>query len=345
MLFGPSALGHNKILRDTLFPKKGSVVLETVSLFGLMFTYFVWSVKLDLSTLWKTEKLAIALGISVFSCTLVIPTGLSFLIKKYVAMQSSLANALPFIAMSPSLVVFISIAALLKDLKIQNSDVGRISLAVSMLTNTAGFVVVLIMFLAAQYTHGDILKLIYSFLSVSALFILIVFVMRPMILWTVKHSRTRDSLSEMGIVNIFVFVVFSGFLSELIGQHYGMGPIILGISLPEGPPIGTSMMRILETICTALLNPICLAVNGLQVDIFKIDFRSLWLISLVLVVAFLVKIGAVMLPGYYYNLPMKQCWAIGLILNGKGICELVLYNLWMSSGVCVCLLSEFNATS
>lgn len=96
------------------------------------------------------------------------------------------------------------------------------------------------------------------------------------------------------------------------------------------------------------LYPIYLAVNGLQTDIFKIDLQSLWIVGLILMVAFVVKICAVMLPGYFYNLPMKQCCVIGLLLNGRGIAELTMYNMWIGSKVCIYVCayeietSEFN---
>ncbi|CAJ1858009.1 unnamed protein product [Sphenostylis stenocarpa] len=330
LMFGPSVLGHKKILGQALFPVRGAVVLETISWFGVMFSYFLWSVKMDISTFFKTEKLAIALGSSVFVCTLVIPTGVAYLLAKHVEMKQSVATALPLIGLSQSFTVFVTIAILLSDLKVLNTDIGRITMGASVLTNMASFVVIIIMFIISQNVDGDMVKLVIVCLSIVSLVVVIVFMIRPMILWMVEHSG-RGSLNEICVVHIFVFVLFTGFVSEVIGQHFAMGPIILGLCLPEGPPIGTSLMTKLETICMAFLNPIFLAVNGLQADISKIDFHSMWLICLVLIVAFFVKIGAVMLPGYYYNLPMKECCVIGLLLNGRGTCELVLYNLWLGS--------------
>ncbi|KAI5389455.1 hypothetical protein KIW84_074928 [Lathyrus oleraceus] len=62
---------------------------------------------------------------------------------------------------------------------------------------------------------------------------------------------------------------------------------------------------------------IYLAVSGLQTDIFKINFRAAWIITVIVIVAFLAKIIAVILPGYYYKVPMKDCVVIRLVLNGR----------------------------
>ncbi|RDX79198.1 Cation/H(+) antiporter 15, partial [Mucuna pruriens] len=335
VMFGPSFLGNKKILGQTLFPVKGSVVLETTASFGLMFFYFVWCVKMDLATLLKTEKLAITIGISVFTLTLVIPTGLSFVLKKYVPMDTSLSNALPFLAISQTLTVFISIAVLLTDLKFLNTDIGRLTMSAAMFADIAGFSLTMIMFAILQNKGGSIVTLVGIILSMVVLLLIIVFVMRPTIIWMVEHPG-GGSVNELCIVCIFLFVLLSGLMSELIGQHFAMGPILLGLSVPEGPPIGTALMSKLETISLAFLYPIYLAVNGMQTDFFKIDFQSLWVVCFILIVAFFVKIGAVMLPGYYYNLPMKECCVVGLLLNGRGIAEISMYNLWMGTK----LLSE-----
>ncbi|KAK7387486.1 hypothetical protein VNO78_28330 [Psophocarpus tetragonolobus] len=330
VLFGPSALGNQKILGQTLFPVKGAVVLETISSFGLMFFYFVWCVKMDLATLMKTEKLAITLGVSVFSFTLIIPFGLSMALKKYVTMDKSLAQALPFLALSQTLTIFISIAVLLTDLKILNTDIGRLTMSAAMFADLAGFLLTVIIFVMLQNKTGSIVTLTFNILSIIALIIVIIFVMRPVILWMIKRS-SGSMINELCIVCIFLFVLSTGLAGELIGQHFMMGPMILGLAVPEGPPLGTALMSKLETICLGFLYPIYLAANGLQTDIFKIDFQSLWLVCLILIVAFFVKIGAVMLPGYYYNIPMKECCIIGILLNGRGIAEISIYNLWMGS--------------
>ncbi|KAI5389453.1 hypothetical protein KIW84_074926 [Lathyrus oleraceus] len=62
---------------------------------------------------------------------------------------------------------------------------------------------------------------------------------------------------------------------------------------------------------------IYLAVSGLQTDIFKVNFRAAWIITVIVIVAFLAKIIVVILPGYYYKVPMKDCVVIGLVLNGR----------------------------
>ncbi|XP_061375058.1 cation/H(+) antiporter 15-like [Gastrolobium bilobum] len=332
LIFGPSLFGHKKVLSNTLFPIKGAVVLETLATFGIMFFYFIYCVKIDIVTMLRTERQALAIGISVFSITLGIPTGFSFLLKKYVSMEKSLADSLTFIAVSQSLTAFVVISVLMAELKILNTDVGRLTMSAAMFADVFGFAATAIMFAVMQNSGGNILSILFTLLSVVMLFIVIIYVMRPVILWILERSKGKP-VDELHIVCIFVFVLISGFLSEFVGQHFIMGPLVLGLAVPEGPPLGTALITKMETVSVAFLYPIYLAVCGLETDIFKIRTRSLWVVSTIVLCACFMKIGAVILSGYYYKMPLKESCVIGILLNARGIAELSLYNIWRAGKV------------
>ncbi|KAK7311173.1 hypothetical protein RJT34_09138 [Clitoria ternatea] len=329
LLVGPSMMGHQKLLAKFFFPQKGVLVLDTLAYFSLVFFFFLWSLKMDVPTLLKTEKRPIIIGLSIFVFTSSIPIGLAFTFKRFLSMDRSLSRSLPFIALSQSLTVFISIAVLLTDMKLLNSDIGRTTISAAMSADIIGFGLTVFMFVALQ-SNGNPLIMVFSILSIIALFIVIIFVMRPIILWTVKSSG-GESVNELCLICVILSVLLSALLSELVGQHFVMGPIILGLAVPEGPPLGTTLVGKMETVCLAFLYPVYLAITGLNTDIFKIDMKSLWIVTVIVVLSFFIKIGAVMLPGYFYKISMKECLVIGFIINGRGVAELSLYTIWLRS--------------
>jgi len=302
--------------------------------FCLNFFYFICCAKMDTAQVMKTEKQAITIGISVFSFSLGVPLGLAFAMKKYVSMDKTLSDALPMIAISQSLTVFISISVLLSELKILNTDVGRLTLSSALFADVISFSMTVFMFAALQSKggNGSPLALVWVILSIVALLVIIICVIRPVILWFIRRLNGKP-IDDFFVVCILLCVLLTAFISELIGQHFAMGPIILGLAVPEGPPLGTTLISKLETISCAFLYPIYLAVSGLQTDVFKVNIRSTWIVTVVVLVASIVKIGGVMLPGYFYNVPMKDCLVIGLLLNGRGIAELAMYNIWKEGKV------------
>ncbi|KAJ1401144.1 Sodium/solute symporter superfamily [Sesbania bispinosa] len=243
-------------------------------------------------------------------------------------MDDSLSTSLPLIAISQSFTAFVVIAILLTELKILNTDIGRLAMSAAMFADIIGFVFTAFLFATIQNKDGTMVTLLGIILSTVALCVGILYVMRPLILRIIKQSSDGRPVSQTCIVCIFLFVLITGFFSELIGQHYIMGPLILGLVIPVGPPLGTALITKMETISYDFFYPIFLAISGLQTDVFKIEYKSMWIVCIIVVVSVVVKIGAVMLPGYYNNVPLKECFVIGLILNARGVVELVSYNLW-----------------
>ncbi|XP_019454980.1 PREDICTED: cation/H(+) antiporter 15-like [Lupinus angustifolius] len=327
VILGPSLLGHNKYLAESLFPAKGSTTIDTSATFGVMYFFFTAGVKMDPTTLLKTETKGVTIGLSVFLFTLTIPTTMSILMVKYVSMDMSLAKSLPFIATSQSITAYIVIAIFLRELQILNTDLGRLAISIAMFGDMVGFAShVILVPIVLQMKGGHIGRLIFQISSAIALFFVIFYVVRPMLLRILRHSA--KPVNELLIISILVLVLISGLISEYIGQHYVMGPLLLGLAIPEGPPLGTALMRKMETLTYGFFYPSYLAASGLHINIFKVDLKSLWIVCVIVVVAIVVKICAVMLTGYYHNVSMKDCFVMGLILNARGIAEIVVYNIW-----------------
>ncbi|CAL5190193.1 unnamed protein product [Lathyrus oleraceus] len=304
------------------------MVIETTAAFGIMFFFFIIGVRMDPATLWKTEKKAKMISFFVFTFTLLIPTSLSILMISYIPMDKSLSRCLPFIAFSQSFTAFISISIVLTELKILNTDIGRLAMSVAMFSDIVGFSMAVLVFSILQYKHVSFSKFLGIFSSLAGLVFSIIFVMRPILMAISKKRRGEKHVSEWSFVCIMVFVLITGLLSETIGQHYVMGPLLLGLVLPEGPPIGTSLIEKIEAFTYAFFYPIYLTISGMKTNLFKIDYKSMWIVCFLVVVSVMVKIGSVMVSGYYTNVPLKECFVIGLIMNSRGVAELLMYNLW-----------------
>ncbi|KAI5389684.1 hypothetical protein KIW84_075109 [Lathyrus oleraceus] len=301
---------------------------DTVATFCLNFFYFICCVKMDTGTMLKTEKQAITIGIFVSAFAFAIPLGLSFAFTNFVSMDKTLASALPLIAISQSIIVLISISVLLTELKILNTNVVRLALSSAMFTNVVILPLITVIFAVMQVktANKSIVTLLWILLSIGSLLVVIFYVMRSTIIWYVSRLNGKP-IDEFCIVCIIMCVLFTAFCSEFIGQHYSMGPIFLGLVVPEGPPLGSTLISKMETLTGGFLYPLYLAVSGLQTDIFKINFRAAWIIIVIVIVAFLVKIIGVIFQGHYYKVPMKDCVVIGLVFIGRGIAELSMYNL------------------
>ncbi|KAK7276441.1 hypothetical protein RIF29_17580 [Crotalaria pallida] len=329
VIFGPSILGQKKELSDSLFPEDGSVMTDTIAAFGIMYFFFIAGVKMDPFTLMRTERKGITIGLSVFISTSVISSTLAFIMAKYVPMDKSLAKCLPLIATSQSVTAFVVITIFLRELKILNTDLGRLAMSVALFADVIGFVfhanlIPLMMHIKAG--HHPIKRLIGQLLSTATLFVAIIFGVRPLIKRILRHST--KPINDTFISSILVSVLIIGLITEYIGLNYVAGPLLLGLAMPEGPPLGTALMRKMETLSFGFFYPSYLAATGLHINIFEVNMKSLWIVCIIVVSAALVKICAVLTTGYYHNVAMKKCFVMGLVINARGIVEISLFNVW-----------------
>ncbi|KAF5194867.1 Cation/H(+) antiporter [Thalictrum thalictroides] len=332
IILGPSLIGHNETFTNNIFPRSSHSTLETIASFGVMFFLFQTGVKTDTGLIKQNGHKSIVIGSLVFFFPLVIAVSLALVLRYLVEMDKSLAGALPMIAGSMSLSGFPVISSNLTELKIINTELGRLAISSSMITDLLGISWTAVS-LALQQSHTDPLDALLGIASTIGMLAFIVWVIRPMTMSIVKHTPLGEPVRETHISFLFVAILVVGFISESIGQHFVLGPLVLGLALPDGPPLGAELVEKLDSLVSYVLFPTYLAVSGLKTNVFTIELRSIWIVATIVIFAFLVKVAAAMLPCLYCNMPWQEAFVLGLTLNTKGIFELLLYNVWKDSNV------------
>ncbi|OMO75855.1 Cation/H+ exchanger [Corchorus olitorius] len=304
------------------------VVLSTFAGFGIMYFLFVNGVKMDVGNMVRPGRKAAIIGLSSFFVTMGSSVGLAFILKKCLPMSSSLDKSLLLIASSQSLTGFPVIVTLLSELKILNTDVGRLALSVSMFCDLIGISIIATMFSINQSKPGDPFGFLPPFLSVVIFVAAIFMIVRPRLVKKYKHTMDTKAVDEKTIVFIFILVMVCGFVTDAIGQHFILGPLVLGLAVPDGPPLGAAISSKLDTLATAFLYPAFCAISGAKTNLLTIDLQSLLVTAILIFISSLVKLLAVMLSAMGMGLHFMEALVLGLILNAKGIVELTIYNLW-----------------
>ncbi|KAL3837791.1 hypothetical protein ACJIZ3_022382 [Penstemon smallii] len=350
ILFGPSILGHKTLIGSRLFPARSVSTLETAAAFGITFFFFAIGVRSDPSLMVRPGRQAAVLGTTAMVITLLCSVSLAFVLKNYLPMDTKLATSLPYIAASHSLIAFPNISCLLADLNMLSSDLGRLTISSAMFCDLIGVSLVAIL-LAVLQSNSDPVKSILSVLSAVILVLSLVYIVRPIVKKVVKRIPTGKSLAE-----VYVFIFFTGnlvvaFVSEVIGQHFVLGPLVFGFMVPDGPPLGEAIISKLDYFVGKFLYPTFLTTSGLKTNIFAVEFRSFWILTLVVLFSFLIKIGAVVFTSRFINISLQDSIVIGLMMNARGVCELIVFNFWRDGGVisdqefALCVLSVIGVTS
>lgn len=144
-------------------------------------------------------------------------------------------------------------------------------------------------------------------------------------------NRLKGNDSRFAIVLLFV-IAFASF-SEVLGLDFVVGAFF-GSMLLSHEVIGReNFTRIEETasaVTMGFLGPIFFAAIGLE---FNASSLKNWpLVTSVLIVSFAGKIFGGYLGGRLARLNSQESWALGMGLNGRGVMELVIANIALSSG-------------
>ncbi|KAK3015190.1 hypothetical protein RJ639_005399 [Escallonia herrerae] len=326
VILGKTFLGAIPHFSDTLFPEEAEIFIDLLSKIGFMFFMFLAGVKMDPSMVTKTGAKAWTLGIS----AMLVPVSVGLMVSNMTEDMLPLYRR-PAISSAIStlyLIPFPVIATLLLDLKIMNTELGRLALAATLvgdlLSTAASFLVgnVRLKFLGWQSS-----MVAQIFVLSLALIAIIIFCTRVASLWIIKRTPEGKSVKGIYIALIACAVLASAILSDNVGLQYQFGPFLLGLSVPDGPPLGSTLVERLDTFISGIFAPLLMAYCGLELNLFEVFdvgyLRTLWS---VISIEILTKFAAVFVPAVLCRMPIRDAVALSFIMMAQGIVEIALYH-------------------
>jgi len=326
LVLGPSVFGQSELIKKWIFPPKTFYISQTISYFGIMIFLFLIGVNIDLSLVTRSGKKAWAIGIFSFFVPLTMSNLIALLLRKLVITPDQILYksifALSFIFSTGS---FHTTAIHLADLKLLNSEMGRIAISASMVG--AAFSLLWVIAKLTEKQSSVALKKDRSFtwmgISLLVLVIIILCVLRPIMFWMIRKTPEGKPIKESYIFSVFLMILGCALFSEVIGEHYMIGPVILGMAVPDGPPLGSALTERLDAIVSAVFLPLYFLFSGAQFNIFLIDTRSFVIVQIVAIIASLGKVAGTMLPSIYWKTPVTDVLSLGLLMSAQGITQLI----------------------
>ncbi|XP_019455005.1 PREDICTED: cation/H(+) antiporter 15-like [Lupinus angustifolius] len=329
LIMGPSILGEIDLVRKYLFPPRTYYINDTIAFFGSMMYMFVIGIKIDLSSVLKSlrrGKRAWAIG----TCSLIIPLTLSTTSAILLRLTLSSSEEKLYSTIVPTAVListtsFHVTSSHLADLKLLNSDIGRIGVSSSIVGGTLSAILVTILFSLRQskLRHDNSFSMMMGSLIVMAIFI--AYVLRPIMIWMIRQTPKGKPVKESYIVSVFFMLLGCAYIGESIGEHFMIGPILLGLAVPDGPPLASALVEKLETMVSSVFLPLYFLYSGSKFKVFLIDAPSFAVVQLVAFISLFGKVIGTMLPSIYCKMPVVDALCLGLILSARGITELLYF--------------------
>lgn len=335
IVLGPSVLGllpgH---LPDRLFPTDVRPLLSSVSEIGLALFMFMVGWEFEKRLLKPHGALAGAVSASSIAVTFALGVGLSYFLyprhETVAGHHVTFSEFAAFMGAAMSVTAFPVLARILTDNRLTHTRTGTLALASAAADDLLAWcMLAYVSAMVASRGKGDFLQV----LGLSAGYILVMFlVVRPLLNRAVRGLTGRGQTGALlALLSSGAFV--SSWATTLIGIHAIFGGFMFGLIMPRdtSKPI-LEVRKALEDISAVLL-PVFFIVTGLGVDIGGLTVANVVELVAIVAVACVGKIAGTMTPARLLRLPWRESWALGLLMNTRGLTELVILNTGVQLGV------------
>lgn len=313
-----------------LFPPASMPKLFLLAQAGLLLFMFVVGLHIKIGELRSRAPAAILIS----NVSIALPFALGALTafaiyQHYGPTQFSFTSFALFMGIAMSITAFPVLARILQEKQMTSTPLGTMALTCAAVDDVSAWCIL-----------AGILGIVKSGTMAGALLILlrtIVFILfmwfavRPFLAW----SLGRNSPLKYGkVLLMFATACASAAATEWIGVHALFGAFLAGAIMPADREFGTQLIEKIQNFSSLVLLPIFFAYTGIRLQAGLLNSGHAWLIcAAVIVAAVLGKMAGSALAARASGMPWRESWALGALMNTRGLMELVVLNIGYDLGI------------
>jgi Kef-type K+ transport system membrane component KefB len=334
ILIGPSVLGRLAPQLSThFFNDSAAATFDTLSTVGLILFLFLVGMEVETGQLYQQRKTAVltsALSISLpFSMAALLAP---FLRTRFVPPGVDMGVFFLFLGIAMSITAFPVLARILEERHLQRSRLGATAILCAAVDDVAAWTLLAVALALVGKSDGPV-NLAIRLVGLALYLLLMLGVVRPLAQRLVKRGKTI-TLSVEWTSLIVVSVLLSAAATDALGVHPLFGAFLAGLCLPRVPGWHAQIRQKFETITSVLLLPLFFALTGMRTRLDLLSGGSTWFWAAVILVAAVVgKMGGAILAARWSGESWRDAWALGALLNTRGLVELIVLNVTYKAGV------------
>ena len=329
---GPSLLGRfAPATAKFILPATVSPYLYIISSVGVILYMFLVGVELDTQLLRRRTHSSVAISHASIIAPFLLGSSLAlWLYPRYATQDVPFGVFALFMGISMSVTAFPVLARILTDSGMSRTKTGTIALACAAVDDVTAWCLFALVVSIAVAKPGRVLLTV----GLTILFIIGVFkFVQPAMKWLVR-KQVRDRRTTQGtMVIVFAALLLSALATDAIGIHALFGAFLLGTLIPHDSALARDVTAKINDLVLVLLLPAFFAYTGLRTQIGLVNGTDQWLAcGLIILVASLGKFGGSSIAARITGLSWRQSAALGILMNTRGLMELIVLNVALDLG-------------
>ncbi|UJR79582.1 cation:proton antiporter [Sandaracinus amylolyticus] len=335
ILLGPSLLGW--LAPDVsafVFPRESLVHLNTLSQVGLVLFMFLVGLEFDPKLMRGRGHAALVTS----HVSIIAPffLGAALALHLYPQLSDSSVSfdgfAL-FMGAAMSVTAFPVLARILQERNLVRTKVGAVTIACAAVDDVTAWAIlaVVIAIVRAESLHTP---LWITLAGTVAYVLAMVFLVRPALGLIEKRYHNTGRVTQDLLAVVLLIALASAWTTEYLGIHALFGAFCIGAVMPKDKGLVHELAEKLEHVTVVFLLPIFFANAGLRTQIGLVTGAEMWIFfGLIMLVAVSGKFGGSTIAARMTGLSWRESSALGILMNTRGLMELVILTIGLDLGV------------
>lgn len=331
LMLGPSLLGlFPGDLPAALFPQDVRPALSAIAQLALMLFMFGVGFEVDLGRLRRARAIAArttaaVIIVPVIAAVCLAPALLDGNTPRVAGV--GLGHFMAFLAIVLTVTAFPVLARMLDEAPWGRGEVGTLALLVAAATDVVAWTALAIVTALVAANDGQSMWLFA--IELAAFFVLLTKFLKPLLRVGLTSDWFGRAGPGTGALFLLVAVTLSSAATTALGLHPVFGAFAVGVIAPRE---AREAARLLTTAGVVLV-PTYFISTGLNFDIRTLGAEGLVVLAVVLVVATASKVCSAMWVTRRAGMEAGDALALGLLLNTRGLTELVVLDVGLKAGI------------
>lgn len=333
ILLGPSLFGRLlPAASGYVFPNQIAPYLSVIANIGVILYMFLVGTELNTDLLRERTHASVATSHASIIVPFLLGSGLAlWLYPLYSSNDIRFVVFALFMGVSMSVTAFPVLARIITDREMQDTPLGTIALTCAAVDDVTAWCLFALVVAVARAHAGRVL--ITLGLTAGFIFAIFVIVRPAAVRFTQQHPR-REQTGQGSIVIACIALLIAALTTQAIGIHALFGAFLVGAIIPHDSALAHGIKQKFEDLVVVLFLPTFFAFTGLRTQIGLVHGLRDWLICLLIVaVASVGKFGGGAIAAWLTGLGWRQAASLGILMNTRGLMELIVLNVGLDLGV------------